>query len=107
MKFLARKEDMSVPTWVAMLAAALRSSAFGLCVAWSFCLFSIPEFSCQLTGSPFMVSMGSGAAVCAAFLVTGPWAQVDGNRTGATLAAAALVALGSLALTLPLLTGSW
>lgn len=107
MKFLARKEDMSVPTWVAMLAAALRSSAFGLCVAWSFCLFSIPEFSCQLTGSPFMVSMGSGAAVCAAFLVTGPWAQVDGNRTGATLAAAVLVALGSLALTLPLLTGSW
>ena len=107
MKFLVRKEDMSGPTWVAMLATTSRSSAFGLCVAWSFCLFSIPEFSHQLAGSPFVLSMGSGAAVCAAFLATGPWARVSGNSTGAVLAAAALVALGSLALMLPLSTSSW
>lgn len=107
MEFLTRKEGASALAWTTTLATISRSSAFGFCIAWSFCLFSIPEFSYQLTSSPFMVSMGSGAAVCAAFLATGPWTQISGNRTGTTLAAAALVALGSLALTLPLFTSSW
>ena len=72
-----------------------RYAGFGVCVAWGFLLFAVPEFQPSSGLNVFLWSMAPGCLVCLFVIAISRWRAISPSRSGAAFCCAALASIGS------------